>query len=211
MGSQRPRYGHDSRTIGRRMKSHCRRATRVCYPDKSVRARLWRDAGPIPLAKPANAMTTTATDPLARQRNLILGLLVLLAAVAWGLLVWQATMPGMAAMGAEVGAALFLALWVVMMVAMMFPTAAPMILLFHRIQAKRRSTGQAFVATWIFVAAYLALWSGAGVVAYLAALAGEALLRQAGVTAETTARIGGGLLVIAGLYQVTPLKDVCLS
>ena len=107
--------------------------------------------------------------------------------------------------------ALFLALWVVMMVAMMFPTAAPMILLFHRIQAKRRSSGQAFVATWVFIAAYLALWSATGVVAWLAALAGEALLRQAGVPTETIARIGGGLLVIAGLYQLTPLKNICLA
>src|SRR5437762_2376230 len=135
-------------------------------------------------------MTDAASDPLARQRTLILGLLVLLAAGAWGVLVWQASMPGMPTMGPEVGTTLFLALWVVMMVAMMFPTAAPMILLFHRIQAKRRSGGQAFVATWVFVAAYLALWSAAGVVAYLAALAGEALLRQAGLSAETTTRIG---------------------
>jgi predicted metal-binding membrane protein len=156
-------------------------------------------------------MANVATDPLAPQRNLILGLLILLAVAAWGVLVWQGSMPGMLAMGPEVGALLFLALWVVMMVAMMFPTAAPMILLFHRIQAKRRSAGQAFIATWIFVLAYLALWSAAGVVAFIAALAGEALLRRAGLSPEMTARIGGGLLVVAGIYQLTPLKKVCLS
>lgn len=158
-------------------------------------------------------MTADASDPLARQRSLILGLLILLAAAAWGVLLCQASIPGMVAMGASMGGAapLFLAVWVVMMVAMMFPTAAPMILLFHRVQAKRRTSGQAFVATWIFVAAYLALWAAAGVVAYLAAIAGEALLARAGLPAEGVARIGGGLIVVAGLYQLTPLKDYCLA
>jgi hypothetical protein len=58
-------------------------------------------------------------------------------------------------------APLFLAIWVTMMVAMMFPTAAPMILTFHKVQAGKRQRGEAFVSTWIFVAAYLcvgAVW-----------------------------------------------------
>jgi predicted metal-binding membrane protein len=41
-----------------------------------------------------------------------------------------------------------------MMVAMMFPTAAPMILTFHRVQASKRQRGEAFVSSWVFVAAY---------------------------------------------------------
>jgi len=52
-------------------------------------------------------------------------------------------------------APLFLTIWVVMMVAMMFPTAAPMILTFHKVQASKRQRGEAFVATWVFVAAYM--------------------------------------------------------
>ncbi len=156
-------------------------------------------------------MTVAPTYPLALQRNLILGLLLVLAAAAWGVLLWQASLPGMAAMGGTMGGApLFLAIWVVMMIAMMFPTAAPMILLFHRVQANRRSRGQAFVATWIFVATYLALWTAAGVLAYIAAAAIEALLARAGLGAASTARLGGALIVVAGLYQLTPLKHVCL-
>ena len=42
-----------------------------------------------------------------------------------------------------------------MMIAMMFPTAAPMILAFHTVQARKRARGEAFVATWVFVAAYV--------------------------------------------------------
>ena len=68
--------------------------------------------------------------PLRVQHNIIFVLLLALAAAAWALLVWQHG-------GATIGlrAPLFLASWVIMMVAMMFPTAAPMILAFHRVQA----------------------------------------------------------------------------
>ena len=74
--------------------------------------------------------------PLRLQHNVILVLLLALAAAAWAVLVWQhgdATMDmTMASPAMGLRAPLFLASWVVMMVAMMFPTAAPMILTFHR-------------------------------------------------------------------------------
>jgi predicted metal-binding membrane protein len=108
-------------------------------------------------------------------------------------------------------APLFLTIWVVMMVAMMFPTAAPMILTFHRVQANKRQRGEAFVATWVFVAAYMAVWALSGVAAFAGAVATEALSTRFMLSAATGARIGGAVLVVAGLYQLTPLKDVCLS
>ena len=117
-----------------------------------------------------------AALPLTAQRNAILALLLVLAAAAWGLLAWHAMDPGMA-MGMEASptmglqAPLFLAIWVTMMVAMMFPTAAPMILAFNRIQADRQHRGRAFVPTWVFVAGYMTVWTLAGLAAYLAALA----------------------------------------
>lgn len=157
-----------------------------------------------------------ARDAIAVQRNVLLGVLLLLAAASWAWLVAMQDGAGMdmAAMTRPtmgLGWALFLAVWVAMMVAMMFPAAAPMILIFHQVQAGRRQRGEAFVATWIFVAGYLVVWSGAGVVAYAAALAGEAFAAAAGLSAATAARIGGAMLALAGIYQVTPLKDLCLS
>jgi predicted metal-binding membrane protein len=98
-----------------------------------------------------------------------------------------------------------------MMVAMMFPTAAPMILTFHKVQASKRQRGESFVATWVFVAAYLLVWAVSGVVAYLGAVAAEAIASRAALSANTAARIGGGVLIVAGLYQLSPLKDVCLA
>jgi len=98
-----------------------------------------------------------------------------------------------------------------MMVAMMFPTAAPMILAFHRVQAGRRARDGTFVPTWVFVAGYMLVWTLAGVVAYAGAVAAEAVAARAMLSAATAARIGGAVLILAGLYQLTPLKDLCLS
>jgi predicted metal-binding membrane protein len=108
-------------------------------------------------------------------------------------------------------APLFLAIWVIMMVAMMFPTAAPMILTFHKVQAGKRQRGDAFVSTWIFVAAYLSVWALSGVAAYAGALAAESVAARAAVSPATAARVGGLVLVAAGLYQFTPWKNLCLS
>jgi predicted metal-binding membrane protein len=74
----------------------------------------------------------------------------------------------------------------------------------------RRQRGVAFVSTWVFVAGYLAVWTLAGVVAFAAAVAAEAVAQWAGLSTATAARIGGALLVLAGLYQFTPWKNVCL-
>jgi predicted metal-binding membrane protein len=102
-------------------------------------------------------------------------------------------------------------MWAVMMAAMMFPTASPMVLAFHRIQSGKRERGEAFVSTWMFVAGYIAVWAAAGLVAYSGALMAERLAARLGLSAESAARLGGGLLIASGLYQLTPLKNVCLS
>jgi len=152
--------------------------------------------------------------PLRVQRDLILALLILLAALSWGYLWWQASVMDMArTMSATMGMAapLFVAVWVVMMVAMMFPTAAPMILVFHRVQATRGRGNSAFVSTWIFVAGYMMVWTAAGVAAYAAAAAGEWLAIRAELSPGALGRIGGAILILAGLYQLSPLKRVCLS
>src|SRR6266508_5564797 len=112
--------------------------------------------------------TTTQTNLLPRERNLLLGLLLVLAAVAWGVLIWQSQIKDKEEMGLTMGmrAPLFIALWAVMMVAIMYPTAAPMILTFERVQASRQQAQQSFVPTWLFVASYIVLWSATGLLAY---------------------------------------------
>ena len=159
------------------------------------------------------------------QRNLVLGLLLAVASRLLGMAAaadargmttgaaWPAWMPARRWRRRRSGmaASAFLVMWAAMMAAMMFPTAAPMVLAFHRIQSGKRARGEAFVSTWLFVAGYIAVWVAAGIVAYLGALAAERIAALLDLSAGQAARIGGGLLIAAGLYQLTPLKHVCLS
>jgi predicted metal-binding membrane protein len=149
----------------------------------------------------------------ALQQHLVLALLLGFAVAGWVLLVWPWPWNGMAMASPTMGmgVALFLAVWIAMMVAMMFPTAAPMILTFHRMQAGKRARGQAFVATWVFVTGYLLVWTASGLLAYTGALAAEVIAARVSLSMEAAARIGGAILVAAGLYQLTPLKDRCLA
>ncbi len=121
--------------------------------------------------------------------------------------------PAIATAGWSIEAATaFLVIWAVMMAAMMLPAAAPMVLVFDSIQAKRR--GQpSFVPTWIFVAGYLLVWTAVGLGVYvLVQLGSDLALRMRIEDRETWAPLVlGGTLVAAGLYQLTPLKRVCLD
>jgi predicted metal-binding membrane protein len=157
-----------------------------------------------------------AAYPLPRERNAILALLLALALASWVLLLWQATLGPEQQMGLTMGmsAPLFLATWVVMMVAMMFPAAAPMILVFARIYAGRRQRGQAFVPTWVFVGAYLLVWTLFGALAYGLDTSAQALVEHslgAPWLLDHAPRLGGAILVLAGLYQLLPLKRACLA
>ncbi len=139
----------------------------------------------------------------------------MLAAAAWAVLVWQSSvadtddMENMLTM--DMGVPLFLAIWVAMMVAMMFPTAAPMILTFATVQHGKQQEGKPYVPTWVFVGAYLAIWTAFGALAYAAALGATELAGNSTWVMDNAARIGGGVLILAGLYQLSPLKNICLS
>lgn len=165
-----------------------------------------------PPERPAAAASLPA--PLRRERALILLLLLALAAVSWLVLLrWEPGMEGEETLGPAMGLSplLFLAVWVVMMVAMMFPTAAPMILMFTRVQAGKRVQGQAFVPTWVFVAGYLVVWIAFGALIYGVAIAAERAGQRSAWLSTNAPRLGGALIVLAGLYQVSPLKRACLA
>ena len=168
----------------------------------------------VPLAENAPA-ADRGSAPLTVQRTIILSLLLVLAALAWALLLWQGASADldMAMSSPTMGlrGPLFLTIWVVMMAAMMFPAAAPMILTFHQVQGAKRRRGQAFVSTWVFVAGYMMVWTWAGIAAYAGAQTAEGVAERIALSPIIAARIGGALFIAAGLYQLTPLKDVCLS
>jgi len=154
-------------------------------------------------------VTTVDASLFPRERKLILGLLLIMAAASWILLIWQSTAMNSQTMGMSI--VLFIAIWVVMMIAMMFPTAAPMILMFTSVYAGKRQKSQAFVPTWVFVSAYLLIWTLFGLVAYSLAMVAERLAGQSMWLMNNAPRISGALLVATGLYQLSPLKHICLS
>jgi predicted metal-binding membrane protein len=139
--------------------------------------------------------------------------LVVLVVASWAILIWQSrttqVMGGGLTMG--MGAALFLAIWVVMMVAMMIPSALPVMLAVARDKHDRRSESSTFISLWVFVGAYLLIWTLFGGLAYLGALAASELAQQIPWIMLNAARIGGVILVLAGIYQLIPLKRVCLA
>ena len=101
-------------------------------------------------------------------------------------------------------AGLFLVTWLVMMVAMMFPSVAPMTLAFASFT---RSRGEGYVPTAVFVLGYLVVWTAAGLVP-LAVL--HAVDKIWMTPPSWLPRAGAAVIIVAGIYQFTPLKDACL-
>ena len=142
----------------------------------------------------------------ARARLGLIALLFAVAAVGWW---WTAgemqemdngPWSGLGTLGWFVG------VWVVMMAAMMFPSVAPTVALYSRM-TRRRS----WLSPLLFAAGYLVTWTAAGVLAF--AVGGAANSVSSGVfTWDRAGRwLAAATLVLAAIYQLTPLKDVCLG
>lgn len=135
--------------------------------------------------------------------------------VAATLATWAVTVVRMRDMDAGPGTDLgglgwFVGVWVTMMAAMMLPSVAPMALLFARISGERRRRGKSFVPTWVFLCGYLAAWTAYGVAAYGVFVAVRAVNLPAMAWNAQGPLIAGAAIVAAGVYQLTPLKRVCL-
>jgi predicted metal-binding membrane protein len=184
---------------------------------------------------------TALAPLIRRDRAVILVALIAVTALAWLYVVWLAQdmampamnadsrgmdgfdgMRGMEAMapmapqahswsGADFG--FTFAMWAVMMVGMMTPSAAPMILLYARVarQAQAQAQGHVFASTGWFAGGYLLAWVAFSA---LATLAQGALVEAALITPmleSASHYFGGAVLIAAGIYQWTPLKDACLG
>jgi predicted metal-binding membrane protein len=154
------------------------------------------------LNQPVTARADLLPRPVAMA---IIAALLACAAAAWLVTAQQsASMSGMGGV-AMLGAGLFLATWVVMMVAMMFPSVAPVVLTHARIV---RSRGEGFIPTVSFVLGYLVVWTAAGLVPLaVIQLLGSSI---ASPLNGWLPRLAGAVVLLAGAYQLTPLKDACL-
>lgn len=168
-------------------------------------------ANPVPVSH--------GTDEVRLARSVALGIPAVLlvgAAVGWW---WSARMAddmssmggGGAAMGdmtsmtasQPMSFAAYVFGWAAMMAAMMFPAISPMVKLYARAAAKGNVAPVPF-----FVAGYLVVWTAIGVPAYFG------WREIAGPLADGSAwvgRLAGATLVVAALYQLTPLKAACLN
>jgi predicted metal-binding membrane protein len=136
--------------------------------------------------------------------------------LAGALVAWIVTVQRMRGMDAGPGTDLgtlgwYVGVWVTMMAAMMLPSVAPMVLTFARVSRERRRRGSAdVVPAWIFVAGYLGVWTLYGLAAYGL----FRLVRSFGTDFLSWDRAGpyvaGGAVIAAGVYQLTPLKALCL-
>jgi predicted metal-binding membrane protein len=150
-----------------------------------------------------------------RADLVLLAALGLAAAGAWAFTVWNGA--GMSSamfvmlVSTGTGFAVFLGIWMVMMVAMMFPAAAPM----ARTYVALSSRGVAN-ASWraplslAFLGTYTAVWTATGVIAAAAYLILAGRVPEIGATGTLGVAAAGAVLVLAGIYQATPLKQACL-
>jgi predicted metal-binding membrane protein len=140
----------------------------------------------------------------ARSRLGLVILLFALAAVSWWWTIDE--MQGMdGGPWTNLGTlAWFVGIWVVMMAAMMFPSVAPTVALYWRMTKSRSPT-----APLLFASGYLAAWTSVGVFAFTIASEGGRI--SGGVLAwDRAGRWVAGATLIAAVYELTPLKDVCL-
>ncbi len=161
---------------------------------------------------------------LRRDRAIVGAALLAIALVAWlYLLHLSATMPGMdmadmprmamprARAWDPVDVVLLFIMWAVMMIAMMVPAAAPMVFTFATVQRQRQQQDRATVPTVVFLLGYALVWTAyAAVAALVQGRLHEADLLSAAM-ASTSTWLGGALLLVAGVFQWTPLKQGCLA
>src|ERR1700726_639437 len=178
-------------------------------------------------------MSDSTLETVLRRDSLgVAGALGVIAALAWGYVLWLAAdmdmggmdMTGFRMIPAGIGImaptnapwkaiefAFVFAMWAVMMVGMMAPSAAPMILMYARVGRQGKIAGKPLAATGWFAAGYFLAWAGFSLAATLVqwVLEREALLDARMASANIL--LGAVVLLAAGLYQWTPLKNACLA
>jgi predicted metal-binding membrane protein len=142
----------------------------------------------------------------ARTRLGLVAALFAIAVIGW---VWTARqMRGMdAGPWTSLGSlGWFLGIWVVMMAAMMFPSVAPTIALYARMTRERSP-----VSPWLFAGGYLLTWAAAGVLVYLLGLVVTGIFGETLAWDNAGRALAAATLFVAAVYEVTPLKNVCLA
>lgn len=155
-------------------------------------------------------------NPLSRSQFIPFASLIVVTAICWGYLILLANnmgatenMSDMLLAWSPMNFVLTFVMWWVMMIGMMVPSAAPMILMFDKLNKNKPSSK--FVSTAIFVAGYLLMWGLFSLLATLIQWGLENTSLMMPMARVKSPFIGGIVFIIAGLYQFTPLKHACLK
>lgn len=100
----------------------------------------------------------------------------------------------------------FLGVWVVMMAAMMFPSVSPTVALYSKLTKSR-----SLALPLVFTSGYLMVWSAVGVLAFALATIGGRIIGDVLAWDRAGRWVAGVTLVVAAVYELTPLKNVCLG
>ena len=148
---------------------------------------------------------------------MVIAALATLALLCWIYLASLAAMPALEGMSPGVApwaaedALATLLMWSVMMVGMMTPSVAPMILIYARVGRQAESKGKAFAPAGWFALGYFLAWIAFALLATALQWGLERALLISPMVASATPVFGAALLMAAGIYQWTPLKNACLT
>ncbi len=159
---------------------------------------------------------------LFRDRAILITGMFLIAALAWIYTIREANamyamhagmdMSGHVDISWSTEAAIYnLLMWIVMMIAMMTPSIAPAVLLFALHSRSRARAGRPYVPASVFLAGYLLVWTSFSVAATAAHWGLEKYGFLNMMMEPASGKFSGIVLVIAGVFQFTPLKHACLQ
>lgn len=180
--------------------------------------------GPRPVARAAFPAAAASRTPAAasgaraaasrvdpREAGLI-AVLLLLAAASWVFTAMQLSGMDMGRWSDPGPLGFFVTTWVVMLAAMMFPSVAPMVVAYARVQSHRRKMGRTAPAgsTAVFVAGYLIVWTAFGVMAYSLYVWVASLVPGIFASDQGGRYLAAGVIMVSAAYQLTPAKNVSL-
>ena len=179
----------------------------------------------IPPSATSKSDAGTIEKVLLQDRRLVVLALFSLSALAWTYLVVMArqmavgdmTLMGMGAMTMSqmpwslLTFLLMFIMWSVMMVGMMVPSVAPMVLLFARVQRRKLADQAPTARIAAFTAGYLLIWTSFSLIATGLQWALTELRLLSPMMESTSQFLAVGVLLAAGIYQLTPLKLACLK
>jgi predicted metal-binding membrane protein len=153
---------------------------------------------------------------LRRDRTIIAAGLLLITCLAWAYTAREARSMGELCLpmghawsATDLGAMLLM--WVVMMVAMMTPSIVPMVLMFASVSDKRRKEMRPYVPAAIFLSGYLFAWAGFSLMATAVQWSLHSLALLSPMMVSTSPYLGTSILLLAAVFQWTPLKKACLA